>query len=56
MTEGDLVIYTDSWGIERQALFIRHVSETTVEIVRLDGLRLQCATSYIKKGAVNESR
>ena len=56
MSEGDLIIYTDSWGEPLQALFIRHVTQTIVEIVRMDGLRIQCATSHIKKGVTNEDR
>ena len=54
MKEGDLVIYTDSWGDKKQALFIRYITQTIVEIVRMDGLRLQTATGYIKKGVLNE--
>ena len=56
MKEGDLVIYTDSWGDKKQALFIRYITQTIVEIVRMDGLRIQCATSHIKKGVANEDR
>ena len=56
MKEGDLVIYTDSWGDKKQALFIRYLTQTIVEIVRMDGLRLQTAAGYIKKGVHNEDR
>ena len=56
MKEGDLVIYTDSWGDKKQALFIRYITQTIVEIVRMDGLRLQTASGYIKRGVHNESR
>ena len=54
MSEGDLIIYTDSWGDKKQALFIRHVTKTIVEIVRMDGLRCQVAIGLIKKGVLNE--
>ena len=56
MKEGDLIIYTDSWGDKKQALFIRYLTQTIVEIVRMDGLRLQTAAGYIKKGVLNEDR
>ena len=56
MTEGDLVIFKDSWGDPRQALFIRQVSKTMVEIIRLDGLRCQVSTRSVKKGVLNENR
>ena len=56
MSEGDLVVYTDSWGEPLQALFIRYVSDTMVEIVRLDGLRCQVPTSSVKKGVLSEDR
>jgi hypothetical protein len=56
MKEGDLVIYTDSWGDKKQALFIRYITQTIVEIVRMDGLRLQTPAGYIKKGVHNEDR
>ena len=56
MKEGDLVMYEDNWGEPLQALFIRHVTKAIVEIVRMDGLRIQCATSHIKKGVSNEDR
>ena len=56
MSEGDLIIYTDSWGDKKQALFIRHVTKTIVEIIRLDGLRCQVPTSLVEKGVLNEHR
>ena len=56
MSEGDLIIYTDSWGDKKQALFIRCVTETIVEIIRLDGLRCQVPTSLVEKGVLNEHR
>ena len=56
MKEGDLIIYTDSWGDKKQALFIRYITQTIVEIVRMDGLRLQTASGYIKRGVHNEDR
>ena len=55
MSEGDLIIYTDSWGDKKKALFIRYITKTIVEIVRMDGLRCQVPTSLIKKGVLNET-
>ena len=56
MKKGDLVIYTDNWGDKKQVLFVRWLGAGWAEIVRFDGMILQTAEVYIKKGVLNESR
>jgi hypothetical protein len=54
MKTGDLIIYTDHWRREHQALFVRWLGEGWAEIVNMNGDITQTASGYIKKGVLNE--